>query len=137
MNRATPILLLALALLPLLTACPDDPYPDKVRLYQTSGAPPSLTASLDNDPDAPRLDLTVGVAMAVRCWESNINDCEQVTVTMDPPDVLAVHDVDVLSGYPQHAFALVGLKKGSGVLTVKTPKATGYYTVFVEPPPAP
>lgn len=136
MRRQALSLGIALVALTVWTGCPVEPPVEEVYLWQTSGAPPSLTAKLDNSEiEARTIHISRGAVMAVRCWETDENDCENLELDVDPPELIQVHEVYVLGGYVQNAYALVGGSKGSGVLTVRTPKAVAYYTVFVEEPP--
>ena len=131
------ILLIALALpLTAVLGCPTEEYDEEVALYATTGPPPSMIASIENRENVERIELSKGVVLGARCWESDYeNDCGGVDIIVNPPGLLDVRSAYLLRGDAYKDWVLIGKEKGSGSLTIATPKATKVYPLVVHAPP--
>lgn len=135
--------LIALTALVALTGCPYEEYPDYVRLYPRTQAPPAATAELEHDDNREihTVNLSKGVAMAVSCSSSCDDGCEVFQIDASPPDLVDVRPAYAPSTgsyyYLDNMMILVGKTKGSGAITVTTSCATQTYTTTVTPAPVP
>ena len=119
----------------LLAACPDhEPPPDAIGLTRITAAPPAATATIVTDdlngaPDS--VELSVGVAIAARCWDTCDSTCIRPAIESADPAVLEVRPVYRQSDTTESDVVLVASTPGTTRLTVRSACATRVYAVSV------
>lgn len=131
MNRMFPPMssLAALGGLLALAGCPTT---DEIALGQTTAAPATKMAYLNNDEDGTGyyLNISPGVAIGVRCWDSCSYACDGAIVTSNDDAVLSILDADPALSSPH--YVLVAHQVGATQLEVRNACATQIYSVTVE-----
>ncbi len=119
----------ALAAVASLAGCPNT---DEIALGQTTAAPATKTAYLNNDEDGTGyyLNISPGVAIGVRCWDSCSYACDGAVVTSNDDAVLSILDADPALASPH--YVLVAHALGTTQLEVRNACATQIYSVTVE-----
>lgn len=131
-------LVLGLGFLVCISGCPVEGYDPQVALYGLTAAPPTKTATLDNSMEQLRtIDLSLGVAMAVRCYSyceeaPSYDACADVTVVSDHPTVVRVDPVYNLGGSTDR-FVLSGVGAGTTNVVITTDCGTRQYLTTVSP----
>ena len=127
------------ALVLALAGCPtDEPAPDRVELSGLTAAPPASTASIvsrdGNGEDVYEIELSLGVAIATRCWDTCGPDsaCTLAKLTAQDPSILGVRPV-YRGGRREGEFALVASRAGTTTLHVQTSCTGRDYRVTVRP----
>jgi hypothetical protein len=128
-------------LLLAIAAC-DPPPPDEVELFRLTNAPPASTASVVNDrlDEVYRVELSVGVAMAIACWDNCGEDeytslCTGAKLLVDDEAMLGVRPLYRVSVADRSDFVLVAAKPGLTTLHVETNCAARDYAVNIVPRP--
>lgn len=106
-----------------------------VALYTTTGAPPTAVARLQ-EADAERgrdarIELSSGVVLAVRCWDTCDYTCDRPELIVGDASVLSVLEVERL-GSRSPEYALVAHQPGSTTLRVRTSCFEKTYQIDVE-----
>jgi hypothetical protein len=114
------------------TGCPDEPDPKSVELFAITGAPPASLAKVTNNEtdDIYRIELSVGVAIAARCWDSCDSTCASAKLTVGEDRLFGVRPVYRQNG-GKSEFALIAKQPGTTTLHVETPCAARDYQVFI------
>lgn len=122
-----------------LAGCPtDEPPPDRVELYALTNAPPASKASIvsrdGSGEEVYEIELSLGVAIATRCWDTCGPDsvCTLAKLTAHDPSILGVRPV-YRGGPREGELALVARKAGTTTLRVQTSCAGQDYRVTVRP----
>lgn len=119
-----------LASLALLGGCPTE-RPDDVILYATTAAPPSGRALVSNRDGDERIELSRGVAIAARCWDTCGDvPCADLRVTIDDPALATAHAVYRATGATPEVV-LVANAPGRGVVRVRTSCVERVYPLLV------
>ncbi|MCC6623735.1 MAG: hypothetical protein IT385_20925 [Deltaproteobacteria bacterium] len=109
---------------------------DDVSIYTFTAAPLGASALVqERDPTIPRearVQITAGVALAVRCWDNCDYTCVEPRLVSADPSTLAVRPL--LRPGMTGEFALVAVKSGSTTLTLESDCATKTYPVEVIAP---
>ena len=118
----------ALALLGL--GCPTD-RPDEIGIYATTGPPPARTARFDDRfPSRPVLEISAGVVLGIRCWDSCDGACFRPDFTAADPTLIQVLPTYRLGG-TSDGFVVTALKDGFTTLVVANACARQDYVVRV------
>jgi hypothetical protein len=123
---------LALAALP---GCPTEP-PDHVEIFRVTNPPPAAEASIVSRDglghEIYEIELSLGVAIAARCWDTCGPDwaCTGAKLTAEDPSILGVRPV-FRSGAPNDEFALVATGEGTTTLRVQASCTSQTYQVTV------
>ena len=129
---------IAVPLAVLLAACPEsEPLPDAIGLGRTTAPPLAATATIvTDDPDgAPDLvEMSVGVAIAARCWDTCDATCVKPTIESADPAVLEVRPVYRQNDTTESDRVLVATGAGTTRLTVRSACTTRVYPVTVLAP---
>ncbi|MBK9071708.1 MAG: hypothetical protein IPL79_12010 [Myxococcales bacterium] len=129
-RRVTPVMnLVAGSVVLALAGCPTT---DEIALGQTTAAPATKTAYLNNDEDGTGyyLNISPGVAIGVRCWDSCSYACDGAVVTSNDDAILSILDADPALSSPH--YVLVAHTIGATQLEVRNACATQIYSVTVE-----
>jgi hypothetical protein len=121
--------LLALALAAGGAVGCDPERQEEILIYATTGPPPARTATVKETDGQPVIQLSRGVVMGIRCWDSCDGECVTPTFTAQEPGLvqaLPTYRAGRLSGH-----VLVGLKAGSTWLRVADTCAQRSYLVGV------
>jgi hypothetical protein len=125
-----------LVLAAVLAGC-EEPVPS-LELAQITPAPPASVATVVNDYTSATyaITLSVGVAMAVQCWDDcgdtyDYGRCTHVKLTSGETNQLGVRPLYRVGASEQDDFVLVGSAVGSTSLHVETDCASRDYTVAV------
>lgn len=106
-----------------------------VALYTTTGAPPTAVARVQEaDPDRgleARVELSSGVVLAVRCWDTCDYTCESPELITGDAAVLGVIEVERV-GSRSPEYALVAHRAGTTTLRVRTSCDDKTYAVSVD-----
>lgn len=131
--------MMAAAAVLALAGCPmDEPPPDRVELSGLTNAPPASKASIVNrngdGDDVYEIELSLGVAIATRCWDTCGPDpvCTFAKLTAGDPAILGVRPV-YRGGHREGEFALVASRAGTTTLHVQTSCTGRDYRVTVRP----
>jgi len=110
--------------------------PDEVAIYTLTAAPLGRTALVQEAdrtiPREARVQLTRGVATAVRCWDTCEYTCVEPKLVSADPTVLAVRPL--LRPGMSGEFVLVAVKSGTTTVTLESDCATKTYPVQVVEP---
>ena len=110
--------------------CPTD-RPDEIGLYATTGAPPARTARFDEQyPSRPVIEISAGVVLGLRCWDSCDGTCFRPDFTADNPALIEVLPT-YRAGGASDGFVLTALKDGITSLVVANSCARQRYVVRV------
>ena len=125
MNR-----IMTLVALSSLAAC--EPELETVELVNLSSAPFASKASIESDleRDAYVIELSVGVAVAVACWDSCYPD-KLCKLTSEQPDMLGVRPLYHLGNSLADDYVLVAQTVGLTSLHVESACASQDYVVRV------
>ena len=120
----------ALLALAALAGC--EPEPDLVELVNLSSPPFASTASIETDRerDVYVVELSVGVALAVGCWDSCYPD-QVCKLTTADPEKLGVRPLYHLGSSLEDDFVLVAQRVGMTSLRVDSACASQEYVVRV------
>lgn len=127
MKRAACFLALALA------GC--EPEPNTVEIFAITYAPPASKGTIVSDTLDERfaIDLSVGVALAVQCYDTcGDYGCNFAKLTSGDVDVLGIRPLYRVGG-DQNDFVLLGSGVGTTVLHVETECAAQDYEVVISP----
>ncbi len=121
-------------LLVALAGCPsDDPPQPRVELYGITKPPPASTGTIETDyfEDIHQIELSQGVALAARCWES----CDTVYGACAAPK-FSVADATLLDVRPVYHLnggdgEVVLVAKRAGTTTVNVASTCGVQTYVV------
>jgi hypothetical protein len=110
--------------------CPTN-RPDEIGLYATTGAPPARTARFDERyPSRPVIEISAGVVLGLRCWDSCDGTCFRPDFTADNSALLEVLPT-YRAGSASDGFVLTALKDGITSLVVANGCARQRYMVRV------
>ena len=125
MNRTMTVIALA-----SLAAC--EPEQDVVEIVNLSSAPFASKASIatDREREIYVVEVSVGVALAVACWDSCYPD-KVCKLTASEPDKLGVRPLYRLNSTQADDYVLVAQKVGLTSLQVDSACATQEYVVRV------
>jgi hypothetical protein len=116
--------------LALLAGCPTD-RPDEIGLYATTGAPPARTARfIEQIPSHPVIEISRGVVLGIRCWDSCDGACLRPDFTAADPTQIKVQ-ATYRAGATTDSFVLTALKDGITTLVVADACARQAYVVRV------
>ena len=116
-----------LACVPLLGGCPRKDMRPEIHLYQTTGAPPARKATIHQENI---IEISRGVVMGVRCWDSCGTQCFAPHITPADSALLSVRQT-YRSGAAQQEYVLIGLKQGRTRLHLTNGCATTSYQVTI------
>jgi len=122
--------LIGITALVLLAGCPTH-RPDEIGLYATTGAPPARTARfIEQIPDRPVIEISRGVVMGIRCWDSCDGACVWPDFTVADPTLIQVLPT-YRAGAASDGFVLTTLEAGISTLVVADACARQSYVVRV------